>query len=391
MLRHILMTLTAALVALSFSFYAETASAQEAGQTHTVQSGETLFSIARSYDLAVGDLRRWNDLDSDNLSVGQEILVGPPADQDATIHTVQSGETLFAISRQYGVTIAEIQTWNNLDTPQLSTGQELTIFQEDGSREQAESLPEPPEADEDDEERIRESIVRDRSEDRGTAYYTVRSGDTLTQIAQQHNMTVSQIRDLNNLQSDVINVGQRITVRDVQSAPSIADGAEESTPQGKFVNYRIESGESLSDIREKFRMSDDELSALNPDLNIASLSSGQQITVLLPPSRTFENPYRKGASLDNLGEVPVTLYSDSDIAAPTTSGELYNPDYLTAGHANMPLGNVIYVENPSTNLGVYVRINDRTSGNGIKLSDKAFSMLGFSSIQQAKVVIYQDQ
>lgn len=367
--------------------------AQEAGETHIVQSGETLFSISRMYDVAVSDLRRWNQLRSDNLSLGQELLIGPPADEDATIHIVQRGETLFAISRLYGVTIAEIQSWNNLDGTQLSTGQELTIFAADADAAETEVLPEPPEEDTVvADESPRESIVRDRSSERGTTYYTVRSGDTLTRIATEHNMTVAQLQQLNNLQSDIISVGQRLTVREVaQSAPSIAESAEESTPQGKFVNYRVQSGESLEDLKQNFRMSADELAALNPEIDISSINTGQRLTVLLPPSRDFDNPYRKGASLENLGEVPVTMYDENDKANPTTSGELYNPDYLTAGHANMPLGNVVYIENPDSGKGVYVRINDRTSGSGIKLSHKAFDMLGFSSIQQARVIVYTDQ
>jgi len=367
--------------------------AQEAGETHIVQSGETLFSISRMYDVAVSDLRRWNQLRSDNLSLGQELRIGPAADEGATIHIVQPGETLFAISRLYGVTIAEVQSWNNLDGTQLSSGQELTIFGADEGVGETERLPEPPGEDTvAAEETQRESIVRDRGGERGTTYYTVRSGDTLTRIAREHNMTVSQLQNLNNLQSDIISVGQRLTVREVaQSAPSIAESAEESTPQGKFVNYRVQSGESLEDLKQSFRMSADELAALNPEIDISSIRSGQQITVLLPPSRDFDNPYRKGAALENLGEVPVTVYDDNDKANPTTSGELYNPDYLTAGHANMPLGNVVYIENPDSGKGVYVRINDRTSGGGIKLSHKAFDMLGFSAIQQARVIVYTDQ
>lgn len=362
--------------------------AQAAGETHVVQQGETLFSISRIYDVSVGDLRRWNRLDSDNLSEGQEILVGPPQNEDAVIHTVEAGETLFAVSRQYGVTIAELQAWNNLEGTQLSPGQELTIFSEtNNNNEQTEKLPEEVETD----SLPRESIVRDREGTRGTTYYTVRSGDNLTRIAREHDMTVSQLKDLNDLQSDALSVGQQLTVREVQSAPSIAESAEDSTPQGKFVNYRLESGESLEDLKEKFLMSEEELSALNPDIQINSLSSGQRVTVLLPPSRNFDNPYRKGGSLENLGEVPVSVYDDGDRAEPTTSGELYNPDYLTAGHANMPLGNVVYIENPDTKQGVYVRINDRTSGSGIKLSHKAFDMLGFSSLQRANVIVYLDQ
>ena len=313
--------------------------------------------------------------------------MGPPQDEDSVIHTVESGQTLFAISRLYNVTIAEIQSWNNLESTQLREGQDLTIFQ--ASQADDSNIDIPPTETNDTEPR--ESIIRDWQGSRGTTYYTVRSGDTLTRIAREHDMTVDQLRELNNLQSDMLRVGQRLTVRDIQIAPSIAESAEESTPQGKFVSYRLESGESLEDLKDKFMMSDNEVSALNPDLEIESLQSGQRVTVLLPPSRNFSNPFKKGASLENLGEIPVSRYSDSDMANPTTSGELYNPDYLTAGHSNMPMGNVIYVENPETGQGVHVRINDRTSGNGIKLSHKAIDMLGFSSIQRSSVVVYLDQ
>jgi LysM repeat protein len=362
--------------------------AQAAGQTHTVQQGETLFSISRDYDVTVGDIRRWNRLQSDALSPGQELLVGPPRNDDSVIHTVEPGQTLFAISRLYDVTIAELQSWNNLESTQLSEGQELTIFQAPESDQPAVE-PEPSPQQQPD--TPRESIIRDRDGARGTTYYTVKSGDTLTRIARLHDMTIAQLRDLNNLQSDMLSIGQQLTVRDVQTAPSIAEGAEESTPQGKFVSYRLESGESADDLKERFMMSSDELAALNPDLEIESLRPGQRVTVLLPPSRNFSNPFRKGATLENLGEIPATRYADGDRANPTTSGELYNPDYLTAGHSNMPLGNVIFIENPDNGRGVYVRINDRTSGSGIKLSHKAFEMLGFSSIDRTQVVVYLDQ
>jgi rare lipoprotein A (peptidoglycan hydrolase) len=87
----------------------------------------------------------------------------------------------------------------------------------------------------------------------------------------------------------------------------------------------------------------------------------------------------------------VFRYSNSDIANPTTSGELYNPNQLTAAHPNIALGKVIYIENPSTNNGIFVKINDRHSGDGLKLSSSAYEMLDFSSIEQARVTIYLDQ
>src|SRR6056297_4226494 len=112
----------------SFLLLPDDAHAQQPATTHTVQAGETLFSVARQYDLAVGDLRRWNDLDSDNLSIGQVLRIAPPKAENQITHTVKAEETLFSISRQYDVTIAEIQQWNDLQTTNLTLGRELTIY-----------------------------------------------------------------------------------------------------------------------------------------------------------------------------------------------------------------------------------------------------------------------
>jgi LysM repeat protein len=364
--------------------------AQQVSETHTVQPGETLFSIARDFNLSVGDLRRWNELDSDNLSIGQVLRVVPPRADNQITHTVQPGETLFALSRRYNVTIAEIQQWNNLRDTNLETGRELTIFPAERAA-TPETLPpsggEPAEIEEE-----RQYIVRLSELPAGNTYYTVRSGDTLYRIANDHNMTVNELRVLNGLDNDMLRVGQQLTVRETRrtSAPSIAETAESSTPQGKFVQYRVESGENGPAVLRKFQMSEAELLALNPGISVSGISPGQRLTVLLPPTRTFKNPYRRGASLEDLGSVPVYTYRENEVAAPTTSGELYNPDQLTAAHSNMELANEVYIENPNNCRGIFIRINDRHSGDGLKLSHLAFDMLGFSSIDQAKVTIYMD-
>lgn len=362
--------------------------AQQASEEHTVQSGETLFSIARDYDLTVGDLRRWNNLEVDELSSGQILRIAPPKADNQITHTVQSGETLFALSRLYRVTIAEIQEWNNIRDYNLEVGRELTIFQ---NEDQPSSQTQLPVLDQTNPDEERRSIVRVSEAPSGNSYYNVKSGDTLYKIANDHGMTTNELRQLNNLEGDMLRVGQRLTVRETgASAPSIAEGHEESTPQGKFAQYRVQSGESGNSIIEKFQMSESEFFSLNPGSDLNSISAGQRVTVLLPPTRNFKNPYRKGASLEDLGSVSVFKYRASDVASTTTSGELYNPDQLTAAHSNMALGNVIYIENPTSGNGVFVRINDRHSGDGLKLSELAFNMLDFSSIEQARVTIYMD-
>jgi LysM repeat protein len=374
---------------LTFTFLSATSvEAQSQRTEHIVEAGETLFSISREYNISVSDLRAWNELESDNLQPGQ-VLSLLPADSDNRItHVVKAGESLFAISRRYGVTIAEIQQWNQLAGTALDVGRELVLY---SSIDHGETTPPPSITEmEQMDEAQRTSIVRDMDSATGSENYVVRSGDTLYQIARDHNMSVNELRSLNNLDNDMLRVGQRIMVRRVRTAPSIAEGAADSTPQGKFTTYRVRSGENMQSLLTRFKMSRNELMALNPGLEGSSVTGGQQLTVLLPPSRNFRNPYQRDANLEDLGTVPVTRYQMSDRASPTTGGELYNPSQLTAAHSNMALGNVIYVENPNNGHGVFVRVNDRQSGDGLKLSNKAYEMLRFSNVEQPMVTIYLD-
>ncbi len=363
-------------------------SAQQPATTHIVKAGETLFSISREYDITVGELRRWNNLDNDSLSPGQELRITPPRQDNEIIHTVQAGETLFSISRRYNVSIAEIQQWNELDGTNIPLGTELTIFREESDTLSSPGGNLPPPSPEPEE---RESIVRQPDSSAMNTYYTVRSGDSLYRIAIQHGLTVDELKQLNNLETDMLRVGQRLTVpSDRSSAPSVAEGDDSSTPQGKFTQYRVESGENGPDLLDKFNMSESELYALNPGLSMNQISAGQRVTVLLPPTRTYQNPYRTGSDLEDLGSVSVFRYSDNDVASPTTSGELYNPDQLTAAHPNIALGKVIFIENPANRRGIFVKINDRHSQDGLKLSSAAYDMLNYSSVEQARVTLFVD-
>lgn len=367
--------------------YAQTGASEDTPQRiHTVQAGETLFSISREYNLTVSELREWNNLETDSLQPGQSIRISPPAGQNRTLHVVEAGESLFGISRMYNVTIAEIQQWNNIQGTDIEIGNRLVIYETVQNDEQpAPSISEVEQMDDNERSSLVQRIEEGASQN---DIYVVRSGDNLTQIARQFDMTINEVKSLNNLQTDMLRVGQRLTVKKNQVPPSVAEGAEDSTPQGQFTTYRLQAGENMQSILSKYRMSRSELNALNPGLNVDNLSRGQQITVLLPPTRNFKNPYRKGADLEDLGTVPAFVYSNDDLAKPTTSGELYNPDVLTAAHSNIILGSIIYVENPDNSRGVFVKINDRLTGDGLKLSQKAYEMLNFSTITQPQLTIY---
>ena len=109
-----------------------------ADRVHIVSQGETLYSISKIYDISVVQIMEWNDLLSSDLEVGQELKIGgtlPPQQVDfmrdgMKIHIVQASEGLYALARNYGVTVDELVEWNSLESSALNLGQEIIVGKE---------------------------------------------------------------------------------------------------------------------------------------------------------------------------------------------------------------------------------------------------------------------
>ena len=99
--------------------------------THTVSKGETLFSISQQYGLSVGQLKSMNGLNNNTISIGQKLKVGETRTSKPVVsagtHVVRAGETLYSISKKYNATVAEVKAWNNLNSNEISIGQVLEI------------------------------------------------------------------------------------------------------------------------------------------------------------------------------------------------------------------------------------------------------------------------
>ena len=300
--------------------------------------------------------------------------------QEKASYRVQQGETLYSISKKLDVTIAELKQWNGLTGNEIEIGQELVYYLAEQEQTQ---LTDPNEGPSD--------PLISQSSNTQNVFYIVKSGDTLYEIAREHNMTVNQLRELNNITGSNLSIGQRLAVKKKTSAaPSVAQFSEKSSPQGVFSIYKVQQGENLNDLLEKFRMTEKEFMHLNPELQPSLLAEGQELTVLLPPSRNYDNPYLQKANLQDLGEVKVERYEDAEAGETTTNGELYDPQALTAAHSNIAMGSIIFVENKETGNGVYIRVNDRITGSGLKLSQKAFSTLRLNQSAQPAVTIYTE-
>lgn len=106
-------------------------------QYHVVQPGETLYRISVNNGVSVDDLKRWNNLSDNNISVGQRILINRPSNYvpttnpssqgQAVTHTVKAGETLYRISVNYGVSVEQLKALNGLRDNTISVGQTIRV------------------------------------------------------------------------------------------------------------------------------------------------------------------------------------------------------------------------------------------------------------------------
>ena len=105
--------------------------------TYTVKSGDTLSAIAAKFGVTMSQLQQWNNISNINLIyVGQVLKVSDdsgsttPTTGDTITYTVKSGDTLSAIAAKFGVTMSQLQQWNNISNINLIyVGQVLTIHQ----------------------------------------------------------------------------------------------------------------------------------------------------------------------------------------------------------------------------------------------------------------------
>lgn len=141
--------------------------------TYTVKSGDTLYGIASKYGISVDSLKNYNNLTSNNLSIGQTLKI--PSKQSYLEYTVKRGDSLYAIASKYNTTVSDIMKLNNLSTNLLNIGQVLKI------------------------------------PNSGTTY-VVKSGDSLYSIASRYNTTVDNLKRKNNLSSDLLSIGQILVI-----------------------------------------------------------------------------------------------------------------------------------------------------------------------------------
>lgn len=182
-----------------------------------VASGDNLFKIASQYHVTTQDIQKWNNLKSEVVKSGQELIVYTKSDGNSSLasektqsvrYKVENKDNLGKIAEKYNVTIDELKTWNNLTSNVLKIGQELIVRH---SSDKSDDLMTS--------DNLRASKVEKiRSNAKSTLtpshrYYSVKRGDTLDLIARKYqNASVRDIKVANNLKSDKLSVGQKLKI-----------------------------------------------------------------------------------------------------------------------------------------------------------------------------------
>lgn len=186
-------------------------------QTYVVSSGDTLYGIASKYGVSVNDIKTANNLKNNNLSIGQILKI--PTTETVALYIVKKGDSLYSIAKRYDTTVDELIKLNNLKSNSLSVGQQL-------------KLP------------INGSV--------SDGEYIVVAGDSLYSIAKKFNISVDELKKLNNLTSNNLSVGQKLKV---------PNSSQEEV--GEYQLYTFGTGDSLAAIAEVYGLTLEELMRLN--------------------------------------------------------------------------------------------------------------------------------
>ena len=189
---------------------------------YTVKNGDTLYSIAKKYNVGINDLKNTNNLVSNLISVGQNLIIPTLIDSQKE-YIVTKGDTLYSIAQKLGTTVDNLKSINNQITDSLSIGQILKIPD-------------------------------------NSSNYIVKKGDTLYGIAKKNNTTVDNLIAINNLTNPNISIGQTLKLKNDNNI------------------YTVLKDDTLYSIARKFNTTVNELMLLN-NLESIVLTIGQKLLI----------------------------------------------------------------------------------------------------------------
>lgn len=200
---------------------------------HRVEQQETLFGLSQRYKSSVGSIVKINNLQGNEIDIGQELSIlfnerelGSDRVQANLegMHRIMAGETLYSISKRYGMEVKELLTLNKLGDDEISPGQYLKVSKQELVA--LDTLKTTPidtvvSADTLTMVRVDENRVPD-----GFSPYLVQTGETLLSIARKKGVKLDMLKEWNELTSDYLRIGQKLIIKDSLEFETSSDSLE---------------------------------------------------------------------------------------------------------------------------------------------------------------------
>lgn len=230
--------------------------------TYTVKAGDSLYRIAKNHNMSLQELKSLNNLSSDLIFAGQvlkvsgQVTTNQPSTNTNTsqnsnqaqtsgngTYTVKAGDSLYRIAVNHNMSLQELKNLNNLSSNLIMPGQVLKVSGKTVSNKPSTNT----------------AQNSNQNQANGNGTYTVKAGDSLWAIANSHKMTLNDLKQVNNLSSDLIYVGQTLKV--TKGAVTTANKTNAQSSPKK--TYTVKAGDSLWRIASNNGTTVNQLKALN--------------------------------------------------------------------------------------------------------------------------------
>lgn len=331
---------------------------------HKVTPQETLFGISRKYQVPVGEIQNANEVLKQGLKIGQTIRV-PYIEKNkvpagAELHKVSPGETLFSISKKYGVTVDSLKRWNKLLGNDLSVGQALVVKDVAVA-----SSPTP-------------SPVAPTAAATSTVATTTKA-----------NPPVVENKPKVERKTETVTKPQPEATRPATTPTATVANTTPIAP-GEWISHTVKQGETLFSISTQYNSSVEDLIKWNA-LTSNNLRSGQVIKVGRAPEGPSTVPVigtpKVAASTAEMSVEPTVENTSGGFKNITETGQAEliegtgsHKKYLVL-HRTAPVGSIMRVKNEENDLTIFARVVGTLPETGdnsklvIKLSQAAFDQL----------------
>ena len=372
---------------------------------HKVEAKETYYSIARRYNVNYKDVMTFNDSKLLQIGVVLKVPTETPfaaapapvtaasADGNMITYTIKAKDNLNMLAEKYGTTINEIKRVNGLSSSNLQIGQVLKVPTNGNAPAEetpAVSTPAPP----------TKNVTNTASTDNTASIsHTIKAKENLNLLANKYGTTVDEIKRLNGLSSNNLQIGQVLQIpsangsaapaetpvetpkveappvksrqKKVEEAPAPAPSST-TAGDGSFEHIVI-AGETIYTIAKKYNLTTFQLKTWN-NLSSNDLATGQKLIIrgAKPVTATTADEEEGAESNGNTIKDPafkgspskfgITQFEEKGTALWITDADL-DPAKMLVLHRTAPVGTIIKVTNPMSNRSAFAKVVGKFTEN----------------------------